>query len=508
MDFPKREPNRRGRLKTIAAGLVVLAALSFAVLKAISGLSSDAEVAAVCEVDCEPSVVRAAVVGTNRVEVTFNGKLEPFVPDDLQLVAPTGAWSELAPKLNRYLTVTGTEVKTNSSRQTVAIYEVKETLNPDGTLAGANSRDPSGVKTLAGSYYSGVREKDAALADSLITWQLDHGGWYKNMGAAYAKPWDGRQSRTELLTRTGEEIGTIDNGATTAEIVFLSILHDETRDERYKQSVRKAIQFLLTMQAPSGGWPQVYPARGNYSDNITYNDFAMTRVMEVLALVAEGRYPFDSGIVDDKLRGQVRQAVDRGLDYMLKSQIKVEGERTAWGAQHDPVTYEPVGGRPYEHPSISSAESAAVVKYLMSVPNPTREVAEAVQSALDWLERARVKGMRYETKTPSGSAFVPSPDSSTWYRFYEIGTNLPIFSGRDGIIKRSLEDIEEERRNGYAWGGDWPLKLLQVASTIGYYESRVYVRTMGAGSRNEAGHSLSPGRLVRVEGSESAGAAG
>jgi PelA/Pel-15E family pectate lyase len=226
----------------------------------------------------------------------------------------------------------------------------------------------------------------------------------------------------------------------------------------------------------------------------------MTRVMEVLRLVADRSYPFDNDIVDDKLRSRVEQSLERGLDYILKSQIKVDGKPTAWGAQHDPVTYGPVGGRTYEHPSISSAESVAVVQYLMTIPNPSKEVNDAVQGALNWLEKARVKGMKYDTKTPIGSDFVAAPNSSTWYRFYEIGTNLPIFSGRDGVIKRNLPEIEEERRNGYTWGGDWPLKLLQVASATGYYENRVYVRTAGTDSKSGSGHSLEPGKLVKIEG--------
>ncbi len=47
-----------------------------------------------------------------------------------------------------------------------------------------------------------------------------------------------------------------------------------------------------------------------------------------------------------------------------------------------------------------------------------------------------------------------------WARFYEIGTNLPIFSDRDGVPKRDLADIGYERRNGYAWLGDWPSSLI------------------------------------------------
>jgi PelA/Pel-15E family pectate lyase len=49
-----------------------------------------------------------------------------------------------------------------------------------------------------------------------------------------------------------------------------------------------------------------------------------------------------------------------------------------------------------------------------------------------------------------------------WARFYEIGTNRPIFSDRDGVPKRELSEIGYERRNGYAWLGKWPQHLLAV----------------------------------------------
>jgi PelA/Pel-15E family pectate lyase len=48
-----------------------------------------------------------------------------------------------------------------------------------------------------------------------------------------------------------------------------------------------------------------------------------------------------------------------------------------------------------------------------------------------------------------------------WARFYEIGTNRPIFCDRDGVAKHSLGEIGYERRNGYAWLGYWPRALLE-----------------------------------------------
>ena len=48
-----------------------------------------------------------------------------------------------------------------------------------------------------------------------------------------------------------------------------------------------------------------------------------------------------------------------------------------------------------------------------------------------------------------------------WARFYEIGTNRPIFCDRDGVAKYRLSEIGSERRNGYAWLGKWSDILLK-----------------------------------------------
>ncbi|HVF97585.1 MAG TPA: pectinesterase family protein, partial [Flavisolibacter sp.] len=48
-----------------------------------------------------------------------------------------------------------------------------------------------------------------------------------------------------------------------------------------------------------------------------------------------------------------------------------------------------------------------------------------------------------------------------WARFYDIETNKPFFTGRDGIKRWDVSHIESERRNGYAWYGTWPQKLLE-----------------------------------------------
>ena len=71
----------------------------------------------------------------------------------------------------------------------------------------------------------------------------------------------------------------------------------------------------------------------------------------------------------------------------------------------------------------------------------------------------KLTGVR-QTKVDGDKRIVKDPGAPPlWARFYEIGTNRPMFSGRDGIKKYDIAEIESERRNGYAWYGDWGTRV-------------------------------------------------
>ena len=49
-----------------------------------------------------------------------------------------------------------------------------------------------------------------------------------------------------------------------------------------------------------------------------------------------------------------------------------------------------------------------------------------------------------------------------WARHYEIGTDRPVFAGRDAVKRYALAEIERERRTGTPWYGRWPRRMLDV----------------------------------------------
>ncbi|HEU4434374.1 MAG TPA: pectate lyase, partial [Pyrinomonadaceae bacterium] len=162
--------------------------------------------------------------------------------------------------------------------------------------------------------------------------------------------------------------------------------------------------------------------------------------MKLLRDVAAAKPAY--AFVDEARRASAAKAVEKGIECILKTQIVVNGRRTVWCAQHDEVTLAPAAARTFELVSLSGGESVDIVRFLMSIKNPSPAVVEAIESAAAWFEQSRLK-------------------DGSWARFYEIGSNRPIFSGRDGVVKYDISQIEKERRTGYAWYGDWPAKLLK-----------------------------------------------
>jgi len=333
------------------------------------------------------------------------------------------------------------------------------------------STDPDRAAALAA---------DRALADNIVSWQMPHGGFYK-LPAKYATRWNGSASRADWHGMGGVELGTIDNGATVSEILVLADVYARTGNAAYRDSARKAMDFLLNMQYPSGGFPQVYPSRGpnSYSNHVTFNDNAMVRVLLLLDLAARRGAPLAGEVFSEAQHARMRPALDRAVDYILKAQIVQDGVKTVWCAQHHPVSHAPVNGRSYELPSKSGAESALITEFLMSQPQ-TPELAAAVKAALAWYRRDAVqaKDIKYDPKSTRASGanpFVRSPGDTVWYRFYDLATDTPFFSGRlptdnpPGVGKQyDIMKIGAESRYTYQWGGSYGTPLLAYAKKVGY----------------------------------------
>jgi PelA/Pel-15E family pectate lyase len=304
------------------------------------------------------------------------------------------------------------------------------------------------------------------IADNVLIYQHKTGGWPKNIEMAEMMNKNKIEAVIKAKKDDGDDIGrpTIDNGATYSQMKFLASVFVKTGKPRFKEGFLKGIDYLLEAQDDNGGWPQFYPLRKGYYENITFNDGAMMGVMELLRDVLNGEYAF----VDSSRLSRVQNALDKGLEVILKTQIEVEGNLTGWCAQYDSQTLKPANARAYELVSISGFESVKILKYLIKIDNPDAEVIQAVTSGIKWFEKTKITTVRLIRKEnpelPKGYdllvGFDPEGAKPLWARFYEIGTNYPVFVDRDGIVKYALSEIDYERRVGYSWLGSWADYLL------------------------------------------------
>jgi PelA/Pel-15E family pectate lyase len=288
-----------------------------------------------------------------------------------------------------------------------------------------------------------------ALADVVISYQTPAGGWSKHTGYARGKRQPGMLWSSQYEPgKDPHYLATFDNRSTTEQMKLLAYTWQATQRDDCKAGFIKGLNFLLAAQFPNGGWPQVYPLEGGYHDHITFNDDAMTHVLEVLQMVAS-KDPA-CAFLDDAMRAKATAAFEKGIACVLKMQIVQNGKKTAWCAQHDPLTLAPAEARAMEPAALSGMESASLLKFLMSLPQPNAELVASIDSGLAWLDAVKVTGLK-RTKIDGKTAFVPDSASTEffWARFYRLTDSQPIFPGRDGVLYTSFNDMAAHNSLGY-----------------------------------------------------------
>jgi PelA/Pel-15E family pectate lyase len=301
------------------------------------------------------------------------------------------------------------------------------------------------------------------VGDNLIAYQRVTGAWSKNVDMAI-------QLTPSMLANLAKEKSltndsTIDNNATTTQIRYLARVYTITKIERFKEAALKGLSYLLEAQYDNGGWPQFYPLEtSNYSHYITFNDDAMTNVLRMLTLVLNDP---SFAFIDSTTKTKTKNAVEKGIEVILASQVVVNGKKTVWCAQHYPDTLLPAPARAYELPSLSGQESVGVLRYLMSIENPSQKVVDAIQAGIAWLDSARIDNIAVIEKTdPSlkggrDKIVISSPGAPpVWARFYDLDTEKAFFVDRSGIKKQTLAEIDHERRTGYNYYTNAPLMLI------------------------------------------------
>lgn len=294
------------------------------------------------------------------------------------------------------------------------------------------------------------------IADNIVSFQTPSGGWSKHVSMTKGR----RQPGERFAGGNGwHYVGTFDNDATIAQLRFLARVVRITGNAACRESFLRGLDYIFMAQYPNGGWPQIFPLEGSYHDQVTFNDGAVVNILKLLRDISDNQTDFS--FVPAEIRSQSASSVDRGIACILECQIMANGRRTAWCQQHDALTLKPGAARAFEMISQSGSESAGIAQFLMEIPTPNVRTVTGVHSVCAWLKKVAIPD--HEWKTIDGDRQFAKREGAPrlWARYYEIGSDRPLFGDRDSSIHYDVREISKERRNGYSWYNTSPEAALQ-----------------------------------------------
>lgn len=280
--------------------------------------------------------------------------------------------------------------------------------------------------------------------DAVLSYQTVLGGWSKRTDMRVVR------QLAQLAGSEADYIPTFDNGATSRQIRWLAAYYPSAAPEErvtIETALRLAVRYLLSAQFPNGGFPQSYPLRGGYHDAITLNDQVLT---DLLRLLWDIGHASEYQWLDSALRLKAQQGFVRGIRWLLQAQVKIDGKRTVWAAQHHPLDATPVAARKFEQVSLVSTESAAVLQLMLDHATEQPGVIPALCAGASWLERHAVRDKKWQ-RTAQGSHLVPKAGAISWARFYSVPAQQPVFFDRDGQRYSDVSQLSIERQHGYGW---------------------------------------------------------
>lgn len=309
------------------------------------------------------------------------------------------------------------------------------------------------------------------IADNLLLYQRDNGGWIENRDPARILD---ATEKAALVAEKTESRSSFDNRNIYSQIEYLAAAFGQIGKADYRDAAARGIDYALAQQITGcGGWPHTVPGTSSYHGYITIADEVTSGLLRLLRKVSTGADPF--GYVDAATRARAKAALDRGDDCVLKLQIVQDGKLTGWAGQYDPATLQPAQGRAFELPSIVSQETVEMLRYLMSIQQPSAAQVKSIESAVAWLRRSQIIGVRLEkVMLPKPVQYeyhlatfdyrlVNDPGAPLlWARFYDLKDNSIVLANRDSVRVKDFSEIHPERRSGYSWFGTWPAALLNV----------------------------------------------
>ncbi|SEI01808.1 pectate lyase, PelA/Pel-15E family [Rheinheimera pacifica] len=325
------------------------------------------------------------------------------------------------------------------------LAESAQVLQQDATALAAEQQGGALTAATRHNQFGLTGINNAAEAQAVLSFQTPSGGWSKRTDMRIARL-SGQQFGSEA-----NYVPTFDNDATSTQLQWLADFYPQATPQLQQhivQTIERGVALVLQAQYPNGGFPQSYPLRGGYHDAITLNDNALYQLMQLLWQVANEPH---FAMLADSTKTEAAAAFYRAVDWLLANQVVVDGKRTVWGAQHHPLTGEPVTARKYEKASLVSSESAKILQLLLRYAPDYPGVAPSLAEAANWLRDKQISDKDRHRDSEGRLSLIDSPGSVIWSRFYDLKTGQPVFFDRDGLTYSDVSQISLERQRGYGW---------------------------------------------------------
>ncbi len=278
-----------------------------------------------------------------------------------------------------------------------------------------------------------LREAAIETAEALINGQLESGGWDNRIEFA---PKERRRYAYRVEKHKGDRnVTTLDDNKSQSAAMFLMRL-DQALDFQHPEiheSSLYALDSFVRAQYPNGAWPQRYsefpeaesspPRKASFPENwprkfpkrdyggfYTLNDNTIRDMIETM--LAAHRIYGDQRYLD---------AARRGGDFLLRAQLPEP--QPGWAQQYN-EQMQPAWARKFEPPAITGGESQGVMSTLMRLYRETGEpkYLEPIPRAVEYYRSLLL-------------------EDGQLARFYELGTDRPLFFTKDYQLTYSDADM-------------------------------------------------------------------
>lgn len=327
----------------------------------------------------------------------------------------------------------------------------------------------------------GTLDVTTSVADLIVALQNEDGGFQ-------VLPDNYEMSQKETGLGSMKDVSSVYNGATTSELKYLAkyITANKPEDSKYQDAFVKGIKYLLTTQRDNGGWSMNPGSGSGFNANIEVGNKAMTEVLTLLsdiAILNNQDYVFARKAMNVD---EIKSAVEKGNDFIVKSQISNNNKKSGWATQYDKsgnVTM----GHTYERESVSSYTTKDVIDYLMTIHNPSQDIKDAVESAYSWLKDVKIADKEQkvvkDTSMNNGFDVYLVDGSGTWASNYVYDkandSYRPLYSDVDPTRadQKYVNVYELYNLDGNSVGNNKinnkDLILYSTRTTVSYYDNNL-----------------------------------